>query len=282
MQLVSQALAALASMLRRAFTPDGAEGYTLYHHSLRQHMHDSATTRDAVALARQALCQAALPIDDRVTAPYLYRQGITHLLEVGRTDAACGLLTNFAYLMARLRALPDPGGVAGLGEDWRAFLGKGGAVSGDTHLWEAFLREREHILRRGDAPWPAYKILLQLAVEHADDSPVTQAAEAWLEQAECDWMWLRRELRIAHAAPNPCLRVFEGHIGAVKGALELADGCLLSWDGDDTLRLWDSQSGALLEAVSKKDAPRLHPDWLAARVESHALSLAIPSPITKN
>ena len=45
-------------------------------------------------------------------------------------------------------------------------------------LWEAILREHAHLLLRGDAEWPANQILLQLAVEHADDSPVTKVAEA--------------------------------------------------------------------------------------------------------
>jgi hypothetical protein len=141
-QLVYEALSALASMLRRAFTPDGTEGYTLYHHSLRQHMCDSATTRDAVELVRQALSQAALHVGDDAAAPYLYRQGITHLLETGCTHDACGLLTSFVYLMTRLRMLSDPCGVRGLGADWRALLGKVRGVSGNTRLWEAFFRER--------------------------------------------------------------------------------------------------------------------------------------------
>src|SRR5262249_49847664 len=155
-------------------------------------MCDSETTRDAVELALEALRQAALHVGDDAAVPYLYRQGITHLLETGRTDDARGLLTNFSYLMARLRTLRDPYGMAGLGADWRAFFSKVNAVAGDTRLWEAFFREHGHLLRRGDTHWPAYKILLQCAVEHADDSPVTQAAEAWLEQSACDWVWLKR------------------------------------------------------------------------------------------
>jgi hypothetical protein len=66
-----------------------------------------------------------------------------------------------------------PKGVEGLGEDWRATVQHVGPLDREQRLWQAFWREREHILRRGDERWPAYKILLQLAVEHADDSPVT-------------------------------------------------------------------------------------------------------------
>ena len=71
------------------------------------------------------------------------------------------------------------------------------------------------------------------------------------------------------SAPSP----LAGHTGGVTGALELTDGRLLSWSEDGTLRLWDGLAGVLLEAVSEKDAPRLHPDWLAARAESQTPSL---------
>ena len=69
----------------------------------------------------------------------------------------------------------------------------------------------------------------------------------------------------------------DGHTSGlteIRGALELTDGRVLLWDkaslpldtlwsrsrsrGDETLRLWDLQSGGLLETVSEKDAPRLY------------------------
>jgi putative hemolysin len=107
-------------------------------------------------------------------------------------------------------------------------------------LWEAFLRERAHLLLRGDAHWPANRILLQLAVEHADDSPVTAAAEAWLETGACDWVWLRR----AKAQRPPRVRrsglvaVLDGHAGSVRGVCVLGDGRILSWADDPNLHLW--------------------------------------------
>ena len=57
----------------------------------------------------------------------------------------------------------------------------------------AFFRENAHILRRGNADWPTHKILLQLAIEHADDSPLTQGAECWLAENRCDWFWLKKQ-----------------------------------------------------------------------------------------
>ncbi|MFO1419568.1 MAG: NACHT domain-containing protein [Candidatus Competibacteraceae bacterium] len=249
LRLVERGLSAIASMLKRAPTPDGQDGYTLYHLSLRQHMTTSEHSRAAVATAREVLGDLALDVAPDTAAPYLYRCGIIHLLETRRAEKALGLLTWFEYVMDRLRTLTDPEGVKGLGEDWRATLRHVGPLDREQHLWQAFWREREHILRRGDERWSAYKILLQLAVEHADDSPVTRQAEAWLEAGHCDWVWLRNPQRIKYAAPNPCLRVFEGHTDLVSGAIELEDGRILSWSWDETLRLWDICSGMELAVL---------------------------------
>jgi WD40 repeat protein len=110
----------------------------------------------------------------------------------------------------------------------------------NIRYWESFFNEKLHILRRGDEKWPAYKIILQLAVEHSDDSPVTRSAEQWLAQGNCGWYWLRRNQRVQNVQINPCIAVFEGHTGWIEGALETKDGNFLSWSEDDTLRIWDS------------------------------------------
>jgi len=174
LHLVQQGLSAIASMLRRAPPPECAEGFTLYHHSLAQHMGESAHSRDAVATARAFLADLAETLPEGTLAPYLFRRGITHLLDVERMQAALGLLTGFEYLMERLRTLQGADGVEGIGGDWQSTLAHGPELDRRARLCEAFWREREHILRRGDTRWLAYRILLQLAVEHADDSPVTR------------------------------------------------------------------------------------------------------------
>lgn len=246
LRLVVRGLSAIVSMLKRAPTPESRDGYTLYHLSLRQHMATSEHSQAAVATAREVLGDLALDVAPDAAARYLYRCGITHLLETDRTEKALGLLTRFEYLMDRLRTLPDSKAVEGLGADWRATVHHAGPLDREQRLWGSFWREREHILRRGADRWPAYKILLQVAMEHADDSPVTQQAEAWLATGQCDWVWLRNPQRIRHAAPNPCLRVFEGHSGNVNGVLDLTDGRIVSWSNDGTLRLWDVESGSVL------------------------------------
>ncbi|WP_295387638.1 AAA family ATPase, partial [uncultured Thiodictyon sp.] len=254
--LIRKALGAIQTMLRAARTPEGDEGYVIYHYSLTQHMTESPHCHGSVSGARSDLADQTETVRVGPLAPYLFRRGIGHLLEVGRPDAALKLLTCFDYLMTRLRTLPDPDGVEGLGEDWRATLCLSPIPDHATRLWEAFFREREHILRRGDERWPAHKSLLQLAVEHADDSPVTAAADAWLTAGKCDWTWLRNPQRVGRAVPDPCLHVLEGHTAQVKGALPLPDGRILSWSADGALRLWDGHSGAPLATLEG------HTEWV--------------------
>ena len=245
--LVERAIAALAAMVRRAPDPDGEEGYALFHHSLRTHMLGAPELRQTVAVTRSALADlASTPERAEEVAVYLYRCGVRHLLEADRGADALTLMTDFARTMSRLQRLAGTGRAVGEWyADWERAR-QGATLDRTLGLWEAFMREREHMLRRGDAEWPANRILLQLAVEHADDSPVTKAAEAWLEKGACDWVWLKRSQRVAHAAASPCLRVLEGHTSGVNGALSLPDGRLLSWSGDGTLRLWDGATGAAL------------------------------------
>ena len=241
--LVRQALSAIGSMLRRSETPEGTEGYTLYHHSLRQHMLASPHLKGTVATARKHLADLAL--DPEALAPhaaaYLYRSGVSLLLDAGRRVEALRILTSFAYLMGRLRTVRDPTGIEGLLADWRTVAKE--PLDATQAIWESFFRERTHILRRGDEHWPSYKILLQLAVEHADDSPITAQADQWLQEGHCDWEWLRSLQRPQSVKQSSCRIVLEGHDQWVSGVLRLKDGRVLSWSHDHTLRIWDVESG---------------------------------------
>jgi GTPase SAR1 family protein len=161
-------------------------------------------------------------------------------------DAVDKTLSNFSFLMAKAKAWM----VDGILEDYGFASAR---VPQETKerfkMWEAFFGERVHILRRGNNEWPAYKILLQLAIEHADDSPLTNAAEDYVEEGSVEWIWLRRTPRLMQAEPNPCLLVLEGHNGFVEGAIELHDGRILSWAQDKLSRIWDSGSGRCLSVL---------------------------------
>jgi len=163
-----------------------------------------------------------------------------HLFMLQEYDKVVTIMKDFRYLMARTKA----------GYLWRLLSGYREICKGlpkeqkqQLRIEESFFRSNGHILRRGNEEWPAYKILLQLAIEHADDSQLTIGAEQFLADGRCDWAWLRRELRVEHAGVDPCVAVFEGHEGSVNGVHLLPDGRALSWSGDSTLRLWELESG---------------------------------------
>ena len=178
-------------------------------------------------------------------APYHLEYLPRHLLELKEYDKVVTLLKDFRFLMARTKAgFLDP-----LLLDYREIVR---ALPKERRqqlrIEESFFRSNSHILRRGDEEWPAYKILLQLAIEHADDSPLTIGAEQYLANGRCDWAWLRRERRVKHAGVDPCVAVFEGHTEGVLGALEMLEGRILSWSLDKTFRMW-SDSGEQLKVL---------------------------------
>ncbi|MCX6879371.1 MAG: NB-ARC domain-containing protein [Verrucomicrobia bacterium] len=184
---------------------------------------------------------------------YFFENLASHLADMEMWPECEGLVTDFPWLMRKC----ELGLLDSISSDYGSLVKQAPPeVARRLEIWSAFFREKAHILRRGTIEWPAHRILLQLAVEHADDSPMTIGAEHWLAEGRCDWFWLRRNRRLPHVQVSPCLAVLEGHSDdGVLGALALADGRILSWAGasmastDKTLRLWDGKSGQCLAVL---------------------------------
>lgn len=123
-------------------------------------------------------------------------------------------------------------------------------------IWIAFFREKAHILRRGSGQWPSYKIFVQLAVEHADDSPITMCAEKWLEEGRCDWVWLCSVYRPLNPDIPSNITTFEGHVGYIHDVKNMGNNRLLTVGSDDTIRLWDINSGDCLSVLDDLDTER--------------------------
>ena len=159
----------------------------------------------------------------------------------GRNDELRVLLTDFGFCMGKCAAnraadlVADMTAMARGGESWRS-----------AEAWRRFFLRCGHMLRRGDVKWPSHKILLQLGIEEADDAPITQAAEAWLERGACDWAWMKSRKRPVRTVHEALVVVMEGHAGPICGVEVFADGRVLSWSEDGTLRLWNVQTGAPL------------------------------------
>ncbi len=175
--------------------------------------------------------------------------------QAGQASEVEQTLTDFDFAMAKCEA----GLHLDLIKDYRRALAIMQPPSQTFRVWENFFRSRRHILDRANPDWPTHKILLQLAVEHADESPVTQAAERWLEQGYCDWVWLRNPQRIkleeekvkdiellpdrqlllsGDKLLDPCTVLLEGE--EVQGIELLPNGRVLSWG--EKLRIWDLES----------------------------------------
>src|SRR5690606_10081441 len=161
----------------------------------------------------------ALPDD------YAWRNIAYHLLEAGHADTLRALLLDFRWLQAKLDAT-----------DLNALL------SDCNHLKD----ERPFRLVR-------QALTLSRTALAADRGLLAgQVLErTWAVADEPEIRRLRASVPDMHRLrvinPQPVLAqaggyvlaLFEGHTGSVQGALALADGSLLSWADDRTLRRWD-------------------------------------------
>jgi WD40 repeat protein len=249
--LLRRSLSAVGSIVRRASTPELKDGFTLFHHSLRQHIENSNEMKGALSTAQRSLCGLALALrrEGGAAAGYLHRGGVRHLLDANRTDDAISLMADFAYTMARLKrqfqTLQFPtAAVRAVSEDWRSLARFVGA--GPESAWEEFWRTEEHTLLAGTDHWPPHKILLQLAFDYANTSPFTVAASKWLESGGCDWTWMHVDpaFRPERPSQSGTLFVLEGHRDWVNACALCADRPLAvsgggRKTGDFFVRLWN-------------------------------------------
>jgi WD40 repeat protein len=274
---VEKALQAIGAMIRSSPDPDGGDGYTIYHHSLRTHVLTTPTLTQTVATMRTALATAALtPAGDAAEA-YLYRCGARHLLETGRSQDVMAQLTNFTHLMARFQCLAGTGRAAeGWYADWDLLHRAGEALVGDAPTWWDFARAARYLFQKDG--WEAWRVLFQAAMDHADDSPVTMAAEAFEASGQRDWAWLRWKNRPNVWRRNACVAVMAGHSGPVEGAFTLPDGRVVSWSSDGSVRAWDPASGQPLAVL--KGYPNRESNVGATRMANgHIITWAGPNPL---
>lgn len=233
---------------------DAGVGVRLRHDSLRAFIAETpalaATREDAQRrLVRVAARWAETPIGTQVRAHFL-RSGSAYTCAWGnetRKQALFQQWTSFTYWQARTAELPMRD-LEGLLSDV-VTVGQMPGAPQSLGVWAAWLRDRIPMLRRGTPEWPANRILLQLAVEHADDSPVMQAAEAWLAAGACTWTWMRRSDRAAswrssgaetHTVP---WTIIGETTKPVRQLVDIGRNRVLSRD-DDAVVVWDLE-GAL-------------------------------------
>jgi WD40 repeat protein len=149
--------------------------------------------RASIVAMHHALSDIAMSWDDEsLTAEvrrYVFRHGVAHSHASFQRARAALLVTCLNWALARSTS---EGAADAL--EWSRDVSATHTKGPTTLLsaWRHFSRLNAPLIAAGPSWWPAHKSLLQLATEHGQDSPVTQAAEAWLEAGRCDWDWLRR------------------------------------------------------------------------------------------
>jgi WD40 repeat protein len=88
-------------------------------------------------------------------------------------ELAC-LLRNYEFLTAKCAANRSDA----LVEDLDLLAAHGGRLP----IWDRFLRDHASLLRRGDAVWPAHRILWQLSHDVPESHPIRVTAEKWFER----------------------------------------------------------------------------------------------------
>lgn len=245
LSVVNDALAALAPMLRRSQRDDGVDGYSLFHHSLRQHLHESASMRIVLATARENLRRASAAPGSigRPAARYLYRFGVSHLMEGGHLRDASHLLSDFDLLGARFAALGDQLAVTVTSEDWEQFMSVG-APTADDVSWESLWRQTALLLHRVDPAWPAERILAQCARDRASNDAPGRAASLYFDNVRHAWLESLTQ-RPETPAENACTTTLLGHRDAVTAVDVSADGSLIvtasgRTGAENGLRMWSS------------------------------------------
>jgi len=260
--LVEKGLAAIASMLRSSETPEGEQGYALYHHSLREHMERSELIKGALATARMALCNLATEAAEAVVAikGYLLRHGVTHLVASERWDDVGAVLMDFGYLYCKNERL----GPHALVEDYENALGPGSTRLGEMADTLTLMADAIRLAAHAIANDP-----MQLASQLIGrlDTAAFPATTDFVHGlgARVSHPWLRPVSPTLVRAGGPLRQILRGHSLQVNGVAVSANGKrAVTVSLDKTLRQWDLDQGLEAEAPinldSRQQAVALSPD----------------------
>lgn len=112
-------------------------------------------------------------------------------------------------------------------------------------LVSSWFRSLTHVMSRGTKLWPAHKIFLQLATEHAERSPLSLSAESWVSSNLQETLWLRARSRPPRPLNPACIAAVEvggsilNHVTADDGksAVVLVGDYDLFKNGEDWQRI---------------------------------------------
>ena len=177
-------------------------------------------------------------------ADYHFHYLPRHLHFIGRYEELAKLLKDFTYCMETTKR----GFLESLLKAYQDLVPQLPARYQNQLIHEqTFFREKAHILRRGNEKWPAYMILFQMAIEHADNSPLTIAAEKYLSDGKVEWQYLRSIERPKDFKNNSLLSVFEGHKQKIEDLIFLGSKKFVSSDHKNIL-FW-TEDGTIISRI---------------------------------
>ena len=125
------------------------------------------------------------------------------LAKAGDGERLGSLLTDFGFLMAKAAA----GRCEDLTRDCQT--AKPLLVAASQEVRECIRYLIAHANYFSEPDRAAWRVMFQLAMDHADNSPLTKAAEAFQAAGSCDWQWLRLMNRPKAWTQTPLLAAFE-------------------------------------------------------------------------
>jgi len=165
----------------------------------------------------------------------------SHLFEAKEYDKLTELLKDFDFMMTRC----GKGLLERLLDDYRLLVDcLPSELLSKLKTEKLFFQNKDHLLRQGHQEWPTQKILLQLAWEHAEESPLTEAAINWASSRKCNWGWLRKEHRPQIIVNNPCIKVINSSGQGLRCVAISPCNTMATTGGEDgVIVLWDLKSG---------------------------------------
>ena len=120
------------------------------------------------------------------------------------------------------------------------------------YIFDNFLTSNKHIIERGDDEWDSSKIFFQLAIEHADKSPLSIDADKFEEDGRVDFDYVRDVNRDKEIYISPLVAILDGCEDCITDIEILPDQNIVSYSSDDLAMVWDKNSYECIE-IYKRD-----------------------------
>ena len=165
------------------------------------------------------------------------------LIKSNQETKSLELLTNFEFLMKKFKLNKT----AEVLEDYA--LAKIEQIKSDDkdlnerfYIFDNFLTSNKHILERGTKEWDSSKIFFQLAIEHADNSPLSIDADKYEDNGKVDFDYVRDVNRDEEMYISPLVAILKGHKWGITDIQVLSDKNIISSSQDGSIRIWDKDS----------------------------------------